>query len=656
MNGTKSVRSILAALPMNKKLNGTAPGHAPGLGPPVSGPVPGPAPGPMPAIPGLPMPSFPVLGAPTGPWESRSFDCQKPVRPVLFPEAPEMLPFPVELRDLVAWTDAFVERLGWMALMAHEKTGGSRGIEPDWEKERTDLLAQISGLTSQVHTLNDSNAYLNGECTRLQWELDTANSKLEQAKKDYNVLEQENKKVTADKTQLQMENEKLQKDVEAWHTSYLAMLGELGGDQKIIEQLKEQLAQALQQIQQEHAAQQGIFDQLNVKIAELEAIIKQHEDKIKDADAAARSAEAITAAVRAELQVAIVERNQARAEVQVLRSQLGGLRWQQAQSESKVVLLEQKIVSLTEVSEKLNLQLQETDAKLKASYADTLNAYDHARYHWTVLQQVREAGSWLRRPGDHDRCEDPFPGPGAPVTGPVGGPLPGLLPIGVPGEPPSMPPTGSPRTGGGLFPMPMIQPEPTDPAPRGLPHVPLPPLSVFNNPAPVAAEEQVKPAEPVQPVNPAEPVPAQPEPAPAEKPAEPVEQSTEPTEPAKPNDPVNPVPAPVEKPTEDTKPNEEPAEPAEPAKTPEPVNQPAPEDLPPPQSPVRSSPDSGRQSPDFFRGPGGPGPHGPRFNGPGPHGPEGFHHGPGPHGPGPHGPPGFPHDGPHGPPGFHGPQ
>lgn len=52
--------------------------------------------------------------------EVRSFDCVKHVRPAEFPEALGALPFPGELRGMVAWTDAFVERLGWMALLAEQ--------------------------------------------------------------------------------------------------------------------------------------------------------------------------------------------------------------------------------------------------------------------------------------------------------------------------------------------------------------------------------------------------------------------------------------------------------------------------------------------------------------------------------------------------------
>lgn len=52
--------------------------------------------------------------------EARKFDCVKHVRPAQFPEALGALPFPQELRGLVAWTDAFVERLGWAALQAEQ--------------------------------------------------------------------------------------------------------------------------------------------------------------------------------------------------------------------------------------------------------------------------------------------------------------------------------------------------------------------------------------------------------------------------------------------------------------------------------------------------------------------------------------------------------
>jgi hypothetical protein len=52
--------------------------------------------------------------------EIRKFPCVKHVRPAQFPEAIGALPFPQELKDLVAWTDVFVERLGWAALQAEK--------------------------------------------------------------------------------------------------------------------------------------------------------------------------------------------------------------------------------------------------------------------------------------------------------------------------------------------------------------------------------------------------------------------------------------------------------------------------------------------------------------------------------------------------------
>jgi hypothetical protein len=52
--------------------------------------------------------------------EIRQFNCAKHVRPAQFPDALEALPFPKDLSKLVAWTDAFVERLGWAALQADQ--------------------------------------------------------------------------------------------------------------------------------------------------------------------------------------------------------------------------------------------------------------------------------------------------------------------------------------------------------------------------------------------------------------------------------------------------------------------------------------------------------------------------------------------------------
>jgi hypothetical protein len=52
--------------------------------------------------------------------EIRSFECVKHVKPAQFPEVLGALPFPQELRSMVAWTDAYVQRLGWMALLQEQ--------------------------------------------------------------------------------------------------------------------------------------------------------------------------------------------------------------------------------------------------------------------------------------------------------------------------------------------------------------------------------------------------------------------------------------------------------------------------------------------------------------------------------------------------------
>lgn len=55
-----------------------------------------------------------------GPRETRSFPCVVHTRSSAFPHVKGALPFPDEMTQLIAWTDAFVERLGWQALQQHE--------------------------------------------------------------------------------------------------------------------------------------------------------------------------------------------------------------------------------------------------------------------------------------------------------------------------------------------------------------------------------------------------------------------------------------------------------------------------------------------------------------------------------------------------------
>lgn len=55
-----------------------------------------------------------------GPRETRSFPCVVHMRSPAFPSVKDALPFPDDMSQLIAWTDAFVERLGWQALQQHE--------------------------------------------------------------------------------------------------------------------------------------------------------------------------------------------------------------------------------------------------------------------------------------------------------------------------------------------------------------------------------------------------------------------------------------------------------------------------------------------------------------------------------------------------------
>lgn len=55
-----------------------------------------------------------------GPRETRSFPCVVHTRSSALPSPKGALPFPDEMSQLIAWTDAFVERLGWQALQQQE--------------------------------------------------------------------------------------------------------------------------------------------------------------------------------------------------------------------------------------------------------------------------------------------------------------------------------------------------------------------------------------------------------------------------------------------------------------------------------------------------------------------------------------------------------
>ena len=111
----------------------------------------------------------------------RDFECVKHFRPADFPEALGHLPFPRELSELVAWSDAFVERLGVMALAIQQVrsfwvssnamsilTANHRTLFIRMRllaranKKNDDLNDRIKELQTKPHDLVDENHKLRG--------------------------------------------------------------------------------------------------------------------------------------------------------------------------------------------------------------------------------------------------------------------------------------------------------------------------------------------------------------------------------------------------------------------------------------------------------------------------------------------------------------
>ncbi|KAJ5930813.1 hypothetical protein N7466_006306 [Penicillium verhagenii] len=336
--------------------------------------------------------------------EIREFNCVKHVKPADFPEVISALPFPEELSGLVAWTDAFVERLGSIAMAEKEQTTFQRSTIDRINKEKSDLHAQIAKLKAENHRLVDAKTHLQSENSQLN----ARNSFLEKQHQD-------------DVKQISIWEKKSHKDV----AKICALIHKNEGLENSIKSLKATIQRHIDHHKGDEASRTALLEVFKAWV-----IAEEEEDRKRDEEN--RSLSTQLEAQRTATKEAIAALDAAKLRLQELEEKNAGLVTKSAQYEEliktlreqllaseekyrvaeagRVTLqgtcegLNQKLASSLKENENLLLQLHDAQLKIVAAKDEVRKAEDHAKKHWHVLESIRVEGSWART-DEGDDCE-----------------------------------------------------------------------------------------------------------------------------------------------------------------------------------------------------------------------------------------------------------
>ncbi|KAJ5639668.1 uncharacterized protein N7484_007530 [Penicillium longicatenatum] len=336
--------------------------------------------------------------------EIRSFECVKHVKPAQFPEVLGALPFPQELRSMVAWTDAFVQRLGWMALLQEQNAAKEKLSTSRAEKKNEELALRIQELQTKVHDLIDDNHDLRGKNAQLT----SRNRFLEgHNKRDDKQIEAFKASISEKQTEiwnLTKENEKLRSGVESLEKQVKKLIEEYKGE-------KSELIAAFEMWK-------SIDDEEDKK---REALVTQLQTALDVEKAAKTKAE--TDLLSAKTKLAELEADNARLNskqsqldelVKNIRAQLQKAETDLGVSQGVKATLEEQLNQLTKKEKDAQLEIQSLLGKLNEAKIDVeaakeqvFAANEHAKSHWHTLQTIRADGGWLSTE-EKDSCDGIF--------------------------------------------------------------------------------------------------------------------------------------------------------------------------------------------------------------------------------------------------------
>ncbi|KAJ5670042.1 uncharacterized protein N7477_005405 [Penicillium maclennaniae] len=375
---------------------------------------------------------------------ARNFDCVKHARPAEFPEYLGALPFPRELKGLVAWTDAFVERLGWVALQEQEVRSVrasndtiAHANEDSQETARRErslgranrdieiLNLRITELQTKLHASTDENHTLKGNNAKLN----SRNKFLEgQCKRDHDHIKALTEDISAKGTTictLTKENERLRTSVKSLEIKIQELIDQHTGDEASRKALVQGFAEwkRLDKIHDDKVLAQ--VTDLQKELHSERAAKTKAQDDLKDALARQAKLEGENAhleTLRAELD----------AVVKTIRDQLQRLEADLAASEGEKATLEALLRELTKKEESAQIEIESLhrkldDAKLsvEAAKEQVHAANEHAKLHWEMLEAIRMDGHWLRT-DKTDACDTVMKAPficRLPVSEPVVAPM-----------------------------------------------------------------------------------------------------------------------------------------------------------------------------------------------------------------------------------------
>ncbi|RAO68274.1 uncharacterized protein BHQ10_004286 [Talaromyces amestolkiae] len=358
-----------------------------------------------------------IEGVGSGAWEDRTFPCQKHERPSRFPEPDGPLPFPKEMRDLVAWTDSFVEHLGWIALRGEQDITGykARLRNADNEKitltkEITDLQNQLKAVNKTVENMRQKNDTLSSEIKVLELDKAAVDKRIVELKEQNSQLDQERWQLSHDKETLINANESLTRMLNELTTKYELNEDHLHDLQKKLDDLNDEDLRKIEErestifkLQQVITSKQETIDSLTTALAAAEAALIVAEDKVDSLTKRLSRAET----ARDE---AVAQLNESKGEVRTLKGTNAGL-------EENIRVLQRDIAHHEEDIGVLKGQLAEASTREKEARAAVVSVQEHARTHWSTLQNIRVVGGWFRQ-NDWDVCDTVVPDPvsGRPST------------------------------------------------------------------------------------------------------------------------------------------------------------------------------------------------------------------------------------------------
>ncbi|KAJ5772281.1 hypothetical protein N7520_002810 [Penicillium odoratum] len=330
--------------------------------------------------------------------EIRSFECVKHFKPAEFPKVLSTLPFPKELDAMVSWTDAFVERLGLIAMAEKQATidrindekDGLYGTIQDLQHEKNGLLDVKCKLDAEICLLKSKNDSLVQHNKEDDKRIANFAKKSEKDVKAILKLTREKECLNRRVTSLSKKVDELCKKNSAGKAANKELVEmfekwKLAEDQEDIEQ-----EAALHKVEEELAAEKATKEKAQADLDEAVRNLKDLVDQVKQLTTMSTQLQEMLGSVR---------------------KQLSDTQKNYADSEARRQTLETLYLELTKKEEQSTIQIQSlrkqlNDAELEVKYAkdQVLNANKHSEDHWNTLNNVRIAGGWGKA-DKADECE-----------------------------------------------------------------------------------------------------------------------------------------------------------------------------------------------------------------------------------------------------------